>query len=256
MAELGTYEMDHTIAYYECDRTGAASLSMLVAMIIMASEKQNEELGVDVDQAMKFGGTWVIINYEADFMGDLPHEGAHIKVGTNIQAYNQFFVLRKFWVKDAKGQTVATFVGTFVYMDLKARKLTKIPAEIMKPYQVQAVKRVPHVKAPQSLDVSDQWQSKQYQVRYFDIDYNGHVNNARYFDWMLDPLGGEFLMDHHITKMMVKFEHEVRPSAVATSKLYVENGPDDSVVSHHKIFVGAELCTEADFIWQKINKSE
>lgn len=33
---------------------------------------------------------------------------------------------------------------------------------------------------------------RDYYVRYFDIDMNGHVNNSKYLDWIYDVLGCAF----------------------------------------------------------------
>mgnify|MGYP000688892819 FL=1 len=32
-----------------------------------------------------------------------------------------------------------------------------------------------------------------YRVRYFDLDMNGHVNNSKYLEWMLDVFDLDFL---------------------------------------------------------------
>ena len=35
-----------------------------------------------------------------------------------------------------------------------------------------------------------------YRVRFYDIDSNQHVNNAMYFNWIIDVLGYDFLTTH------------------------------------------------------------
>ncbi len=44
---------------------------------------------------------------------------------------------------------------------------------------------------------------------FFDIDGNQHVNNAIYFNWILDVLGYDFLTKYEPTNILVKFDKEV-----------------------------------------------
>lgn len=249
MVEEKVYTLQHQVNYYECDPSGHISLSTLVALMILASEKQNVELGVDEHATMKLGGGWVIIDYEAEFSAEWPKENDQIQLQTKVEAYNNFFVVRKFILRDAVGKQLGQIKGLFVYMDLVKRKMTKIPDAIMAPYEAQMKIRLPKVARPEKVEMNEQWRGHDYRVRYFDIDYNGHVNNARYFDWMLDTLDADFLKDHQITGFKMSYEHEVRPGATVQSKSV---GPvkDAPLTTQHKIMVGDTECASATVNWK------
>lgn len=70
--------------------------------------------------------------------------------------------------------------------------MQSIPLGLIEPFNAPVAKRIPRLKRPQKLDENGSIIKKNYQVRYFDLDANHHVNNARYFDWLLDPLGRVF----------------------------------------------------------------
>ncbi|WP_295731496.1 acyl-[acyl-carrier-protein] thioesterase [uncultured Limosilactobacillus sp.] len=247
------FKLQHQVNYYECDPSGHLSLSTLVALMILASEKQNAQLGVDEHVTKQLGGGWVIIDYEAHFEQAWPSENDVIQFETQIVAYNKYFVVRQFTIKDHDEQIIGTVNGLFIYMDLAKRRMTKIPDKIMAPYEATSCLRLPKVARPDKVALTDAWQTQQYRVRYFDIDYNGHVNNARYFDWMLDTLDHDFLKKHQIVEMRMNYEHEVRPETMVKSFVTAPQiDVDGDYITHHKILVEADECAIATIKWREI----
>lgn len=255
MTEVKTYNFNHQVNYYECDPSGHMSLSALIALLILTSEKQNSALGFDEDTVQKFGGGWVIIDYEAHFHQPLPRHKDNIKIQTHIKAYNKFFVVRHFLVLDQEDHEIVDIDGLFVYMDLTKRKMTKIPEQIMAPFGMKEVIRLPKVHRPDQVTLTNEWTGNDYRVRYFDIDQNGHVNNAKYFDWMLDPLGFNFLNNHRIAAFRMSYEHEIRPGAIINSQVYTDiKNSDQNTITQHKILVNNQESASATIAWRPIEK--
>lgn len=251
MAASKTYRFNHQIPYYECDASGHLTFSTLIALLILASERQNAQLGVDEQSVLKLGGGWVIIDYEAYFDRELPKENDSLSISTRILAYNKFFVVREFTMHDQDGHDIGTVKGLFVYMDLKKRRMAKIPDEIMAPYEMDTQIRLPKVNRPDKVTLDDHWHGHDYRVRYFDIDYNGHVNNAHYFDWMMDTLDADFLKTHWVAELRMNYEHEVRPDKVVASRaLGPAKDGEGLIVTQHKIEVGQNECASATIVWK------
>lgn len=245
------YEEEHRVTYYECDATGRLSLSMLVALFILASRRHNTALGFSPQKVRQTNGGWVIIDYDGQFPRPLPKEGAALIIGTAITAYNRFFIIRDFWARDRDGAEYAHFRGMFAYMDLTTRKMQEIPAEFIAQYPEAPSRHLPRLQRPRHSKDTHGWTRKDYQVRFFDIDFNGHVNNARYFDWLLDPLGTHFLLHHRITKLAIRYRNEIQPDKLVASLVRLEEtAPAGQAVSSHQIKVGNDLCTEATITWQ------
>ncbi len=45
---------------------------------------------------------------------------------------------------------------------------------------------------------------------YSDLDYNGHVNNARYIEWIMDLFPLDFLYKYQLAEMDIKYEQEIK----------------------------------------------
>lgn len=252
MEKIKEYRMPYQLAYFDCDYTGHLSMEMMLMLMILASEKQNESLGFGLKETQKFGGGWVILDYEGHLNGELPKDREKILVGTKIKAYNRFFVVREFWLENAEGKRVADMDGLFTFMDLKKRKMAPIPAAIMAPYEQEETIRLTRPQSPDKVAPNEDWVSQQYHARYADIDSNGHVNNARYVEWLLDTLPVGFLKNHRLTAFRLNYRGEVRPRAVVTSLLGPITTKDGRLTSQHLIQVDGQTHASATCEWQEI----
>lgn len=246
--EAQIYEMPHLLTYYECDETGHPSMSMLLGMISMVSDEHSLSLGMNTQAVHETGGTWVVSGYEGQLAKKQPVFGETVILGTRAVAYNRFFALREFWVTDQERRVeYARIKSIFVFMNLASRRMESIPAAMIEPYQAPLVTRIPRLKRPHKLDVATAVQAQEYHVRYFDIDANHHVNNARYFDWLLDPLGRDFLNDHRPQNFNLQYLQEVRAGELVTSQVHAPVASGHT--SCHQINVGNKLAAIAEIDW-------
>lgn len=211
------YEILHQIKYYECTDTGHPSLSMLASMMTMVSDAHSIFVGLDRATIEQSSGAWVVIGYEGHLSDDQPKFGDQVILGTRALAYNSFFALREFWMDDLTHQhRYAHLKALFVMMNLTKRRLMRIPAELIEPFQSPVQKRLDRPATPGKLPAA--YEQRQYRVRYYDIDINHHVNNARYFDWLTDPLGATFLRAYQPVKFTIQYQSEVQEGQLVESR--------------------------------------
>lgn len=247
-----TFSEQHHINFYETDVTNTVTPAMLVNMIILASEDQTNALGVGSDVVIKQGIGWVVTQYKIDITR-LPKVDETITVSTRATCYNRYFAFREFWVHDATGNECVHVESIWVTMDHETRKIVSIPANIIGPFQSEEVKMIPRLLRPKRLTDDDQLFTKEYRVRYFDIDGNGHVNNSRYFDWLLDALPMSFLTRHDLTEINIRFENEVQYHHIVTSEASLMTDVTEPIVTKHRIKMeNGDVATEAEFHWRPI----
>lgn len=242
------YEIPHRLTNYECDDTGHPTMSMLFSMMTMVSDVHCIALGMDTATIQQTGGAWVVTEYDGRLSTDQPAFGDQVILGTRAVAYNRFFALREFWMTDPQhAKRYLHLRATFVFMNLQKRRLMSIPPQLITPFNSPEEKRLPRLDHPAKITVAAT-QSCQYRVRYFDIDVNHHVNNARYFNWLLDPLGSDFLRTHRPVKLAIRYEHEVQEGTTITSR-YQLIRTADGLSSRHTIMVGDQVCARAELTW-------
>jgi len=239
------YTIEHEVTYYQCDINQNMTFPALLSVAIKASSDQSDELNRGTDYINTLGVTWVITQTEVT-INRLPQVGETIKVTTNPTEFNRFFCYRDYLVYTEAGEELVKITMAFVLMDIENRKMSSVDAELMAPFessQVKKIKRWPKIEKVSGED------HQLYHVRYYDLDSNHHVNNAMYFNWMIDVLGYDFMAQHEPTYVNVKFDKEVLYGNDIQS--FYEIKETDQTITHHEIRLGDQLACEANISWKK-----
>lgn len=240
-----SYTIPHEVTYYECDINSNMTISSLLAAAILVSEKQSDALGRGSDFVHQLGLGWVITNYQVH-IARLPKTGEIVEFTTQATAYNKYFCYRNFWVHSQAGEELVKIESVFVLMDQTTRKLSHVREEVIEPYECEKITKIRRAPAIEKIE---QGKTIPYRVRFYDIDGNQHVNNAVYFNWMLDALGYDFLKGNIPEEINIRFDKEIEYGNEVDS--CVEIISDESVVkTRHEIRVGGKLCSEANILWK------
>ncbi|NLR09946.1 MULTISPECIES: acyl-[acyl-carrier-protein] thioesterase [unclassified Levilactobacillus] len=236
----------HRVVYYEVDDTGHLTLAMLINLLVLVSEDQNAALKLTPAYIHSLGVGWVVTQYHLQ-VNRLPKIGDQVTLKTRATAFNKYFAYREYWLLDAQGEQLVYGEGIWVTMSYATRKIATIPPAIMAPYGTEPVKRLPRLPRPEHGEMTATSRMKPYTVRYFDIDENGHVNNAHYFDWMLDTLPADWLRHHQVVDVRIRFENEVKYGHQVTSEVV----HSAAMTTQHTIKLGATTAVLATVTWQE-----
>ncbi len=235
------FQFPYEVAHYDTDLTGKMTLERLIAVTILGSEKQSKLLNRDANYLLPLGLGWVITQYEI-VIHKMPETFDTVHFFTEATQWNKFFCYRNFWVENDAGEKLVEIQSTFVLMDLKTRKVKTVDEEIIAPFGGEKVNKI--IRSEKIPQVTYE-KSIPYRVRYFDLDVNQHVNNSKYFSWMLDPLGSEFLKSHQLKTVSIRFDQEVGEGMTIESRIHQEEK-----TTYHQIVTGDTLCTEARITWK------
>ncbi|GEK90526.1 acyl-[acyl-carrier-protein] thioesterase [Alkalibacterium kapii] len=247
---MNHYKQKETIPYYMCDRNHQLTLSMLVNLLIEVSENHSALLGREESYMENLDISWIILRYEFK-IDRLPDAKEKIEIETFATEYNKLFTYRTFIVRDNQNNQLIEVKVTFALMDHATRKMVRIPNEVVAPYAALFSRRIRRELKPHEIDKS-QIDEKSYEVRYFDIDTNNHVNNSKYIEWLLDSLNSAFLKTHAIRHGIITFDKEVKEGNTVTSK--VSKRLTDELFTDHRIEVDGTTHASASFKWTE--KSE
>ncbi|MFT8406039.1 MAG: acyl-ACP thioesterase domain-containing protein [Liquorilactobacillus nagelii] len=242
----------HQILFYETDRTRRVTPGMLVNILMLASQDQSDELGLTSQKIHAQDLGWVVTQHLLT-IERLPQLKEKVIVKTQATAYNHYFCYRDFWLEDQTGEVLAKMHSTFILMDQEKRKITKVPTELIAPYGSEYTPKVERVAEPEKFNLEKMSASKDYRVRFMDIDANQHVNNVHYFDWIVDALSEEFLINHQIKQVNVRYKREVHYGELVTSRVDQPLTVKDSKMSitHHQIVVDQQESCRAQCLWEK-----
>lgn len=236
-----TYQMKMKIPFDMSDMNGHIKLPSLILLSLQVSGSQSAQLGVsDKEILEKYNLVWIITEYDIDVVR-LPRFAEEITIETEALSYNRLFCYRRFTIYDESGQAIIQMLATFALMDRDSRKVHSVDPEMVTPYQSEFSKKI--IRGPKYTDL-DNPTSKDYHVRFYDLDMNGHVNNSKYLDWIFEVMGADFLMNHIPQKINLKYVKEVRPGGMISSSYEL-----DGLQSCHQVTSQGVVNAQALIQW-------
>ena len=241
-----TYQMKMKIPFDMADMNGHIKLPDVILLSLQVSGMQSIELGVSDKTILEdYNLVWIITDYDIEVVR-LPRFAEEITIETEALSYNRLFCYRRFTIYDEEGRELIHMIATFVLMDRDSRKVHAVEPEIVAPYQSDFDKKL--IRGPKYESLEEPI-SKDYHVRFYDLDMNGHVNNSKYLDWIFEVMGADFLTQYIPKKINLKYVKEVRQGGVITSA--VER---TGLESKHEITSDGATNAQAIITWQEIKK--
>lgn len=238
------FRTDYRIPFYESDVNQNVKLSHLANVCLQVSGLQGEELGMSDQKVLDdYGLVWVVTDYEIN-INRLPRFAEKISIETEAISYNKLFCYREFRLFDDQGQILVTILVSFVLMDVETRKVNPVIEDIVAVFGGDKTKKL--VRGPKYASLQVAGQDKK--VTYLDLDMNGHVNNSKYIDWLFEGLDLDFLRQHALRKINIKYNKEIHYGT--TVQLALEQ---DQLVSRHQIASQLGVHAQAEMIWEVID---
>lgn len=242
------FRSKHVVATYECDTMREMTLPALINAMVETSGLQSHALGNTEEQMSERGLAWIIIQYDIN-VTRMPKRREEITLETEALSFNRFFTYRAFRAFDEADNLLVEVITTFSVMDMATRKLTQVDKELVAPYQAEEIRTM--LRAPKIQPLNPETAtSMPYRVRFLDIDGNMHVNNAKYFDWIINSVDVKILEAYKIKAVTIKYEKEVGFGSVIESRVSTEKLGDGQVKTAHVIENGGGKACSANIIWE------
>lgn len=203
-------EAYYTIRTYEIDSKKQATLPALVKLMHESAMQHVIKLGVSVWDLEPHHISWVLMRQQLSVFR-LPKLGEQIKIETYPSGYERLFTYRDYKVYDATGELIAHSSSTWALMDTVKRSLARFPAFILDMLQLAPAPELclprPSGQLPK-MEKTDH--SLDFIVRWHDLDYNDHLNNMYYLQWMLEALPDELLSHGRLRAFDIQYRAEAQ----------------------------------------------
>lgn len=140
----------------------------------------------------------------------LPRLGERIHIVTNPSGFERIRTYRDYRVFNEQGALLASAVSLWFLMDTASRRLARVP-EVIKTQIESIVAQLtdflpkPDTKAPTFGEATAE---RHYQVGYHELDFNDHLNNIYYAQWLLDAIPGAFQQKHDLVQLDIFYKNE------------------------------------------------
>ena len=215
--------LDYRLRWLDFDRYGRMRPETILDIFQDVATVQAEGMGIGRDDMLKHGVFWAIVRMKYEIVRE-PEHFQVVTARTWPHTMKTFSFMRDFELRDEAGDLLVKASSEWVLMDLQTRKFTNVksiydgPTDFVADRSFEGKLR----KAP----TFDEGNQPLYEVVpvYSDIDLNGHVNNARYTNFIVDALNPG--PEGAVKSLQIDYRHE----ALAGETLVVHTLIEDNRV--------------------------
>lgn len=237
MQESIIHRKEYHVDWGDIDLNKELKLSTLFSYFQDVASEASEKMGFGIEQLdQEYGVAWVLMKIRVDLIKQ-PTVGETISIETWPLTPGKIDYGRDYIVRNQRGEAIIKAISSWVLMDLDARKITKrgtVPIAYPDYTEDRAIEaKLRKLKAAGPLR-----ESYRKMIGYSDIDFNGHLNNTKYVDYILDCFSVSEHRYYRIKSIEVHFTNEALPnetivlstdtSTSGESKLYVEGTNTDT----------------------------
>jgi medium-chain acyl-[acyl-carrier-protein] hydrolase len=205
-----TFVLESAISYWNVDREQVVTLTGLFKLLQEGAIRHADQHNLGSQSMRTRGESW-ILNRIAARIHRYPRYGEAVRLETWSSGIRGFKGYREFRLQ-AGGELVVEASSLWLYVDIGTKSLVRVPRELAAafPERAGAVFH-PDLDKLRLDEAPADSASQEISLRYSDIDSNGHVNNAAYFDYLQTALaltGGPA----HPTHVELHFVKEIPPA--------------------------------------------
>ena len=232
------YEEKITIKYSEIDQNFAMKPFALLNFLQDIASKNAEEWGFGYSFIQPLNYAWFLIKYRMEFE-DYPFDIQELTLKTEPRGYNRLFAFRDFEL--FKGEKLlGRMHSMWSLVDIDSRSMVPVSTAFannpkMAPFQ----KREDDLSFAKISAITNSTLEKEFEVRYNDLDVNGHANNGNYIVWAFEPLSFEFKNSHRIKTIDMIYKKEAKFGEKLVSQ--VEFKDEKTTIHRLQNFEGEDL---------------
>jgi acyl-ACP thioesterase len=173
-----------------------------------AASRHAEDLGCGREPLLNAGQAWVLSRMTV-LMEKRPKQLQNLVIETWPRGWEHLFAMRDLAVRDENGGVWVRGRSAWLVLDMKRRR--PIPAkQVMSTLPLNEGKEALPGGAQGLKTLNGLAKSAERRAAYSDIDYNGHVNNARYVQWVQDIADNDKLVAADTMRFDINYLSEVK----------------------------------------------
>ena len=214
---------DFPILTLHIDSQKRATVPALISLMQEAAMQNVIDINLSLWDMANDGISWVLMRMHLHIV-QLPVLGESINITTHGAGFEKIFTYRDYRVKDQNGETIAYAPSTWLLMDTKERKMVRIPQFVLDhetPPESECLQRIRHKLPP----FEESQRAKTFQVGWHDLDFNHHLSNVKYVQWMLENVDAQLLENGSMKEIDIFYKAEANYGDEIVSEMHeVEEG--------------------------------
>ncbi|WFA09373.1 acyl-ACP thioesterase domain-containing protein [Tissierella sp. Yu-01] len=242
---MSKYTKEFIIPYYDTNKNGFVRPESLLSYMGETSSLHSDFLGVGIEALVKHNVVWMLNRWRVRFY-KYPKALDKVTIGTWSSGINRFYATREFVIYDEDNEKVVEATTQWVFLDTLKKRPIRVPQELSQIYGTVVEKNLHDF-----YDFKDEFSTTSgidFHVRKSDIDYNHHVNNVKYLNWMLEAIPSDIDDKYKLYELDIQYKKEIKLGSTINSSL-TENR-EENFTYLHKITDGEELNAYGRTVWK------
>ena len=195
---------------YECDANLRWKPSAFLQHMTSAANQHIDLIGEGYQALLDQGLVWVLSRMKFQFLR-FPRVEEQITIRTWPKTIQQkLFFIRDYEILSASGELLTAATSAWLMMNMQTRRL--VPPSALKLNLPQNLIRHALDEPLEKLTPpADGEERLRLRAGYSAIDVVGHVNNARYIEWVCDAFPIDWHLSHQLAALQINYDREVHP---------------------------------------------
>ena len=198
---------DFAVYYFETNRFLQLRPVSILNYLEETATEQVEKEGFGFSYLNKLNCGWALIQWHIEFY-EYPVWGEKVQVETWPSGFDKLYATREYFLKCSNGEILAKASSRWIFIDLEKRRPVRIPAEFIAHGWAEDEFNFP-VQTEKPAEFLDPLYSLEFAVRRSDIDTNGHVNNAKYLEWIIEGVPEKIYRECRLVELDLHYKKEI-----------------------------------------------
>ena len=244
------YVKEYEVSPVAVDAFGRLKASRILAFLQDVAGDHSAVLGTAQEQLIDKNLFWAVIRHRVQITRT-PRSGEKLRLETWPMPTTRTAYPRSTIAYDEAGNECFRSISLWILMDARTRAMV-LPGK--SGVEVGGLLRGCELQVPSSLIPRDMRECQTRQVRFTDLDINGHMNNCRYLDWVEDLLPAPFHKNHEIREFTLCYMSEVTEKEQVQLHWDLGEGPvltveacrqgEDVPAAHSRVFSAKVALSE------------
>lgn len=236
------------VKYSEIDQNQALKPYSLLNFLQDIASKNAEDLGFGYSFIHPRNYAWFLIKYRMEFF-DYPFDIQELTLKTEPRGYNRLFAYRDFEIYSGE-ELLARMASTWSIVDINSRSIVPVGTALTNhPNMPVFEKREDDLAYSKITSITNPQIEKEFEVRYNDLDVNGHANNGNYIVWAFEPLDFEFKNNHKIKTIDMIYKKEAKFGEKLVSQIEFK---DEKTTVHRLHSLDGEELFLLECVWTEL----
>jgi acyl-ACP thioesterase len=209
MEKLDIWQESVPVRFGDIDRSDRLTLAAIFDFFQEAAISHADNLGVGRDSMAQTRQVWILSRMSVQ-IDRRPNYGETITVRSWPRGGEKLFAMRDYDIRDASDTPLVRGRSGWIILDMEKRRPLRPQAVMDALPQNEGLDALPSGAAGLP-ELKNPQKTAQRQARYSDLDYNGHMNNVRYIQWIQDILDPALLEKAGRMRLDINYLNEILP---------------------------------------------